>query len=59
VSPNFSGSSNSGYDFRYDSKLKGYIYNLSTSTYGAGTHWMEFKVDGVAAAAYRAYFTLA
>jgi hypothetical protein len=54
------GSSNPNQLFRYDAKLKGYIYNFDVNglPLGVGSHTMEFSVDGVAAAAYVAPFEL-
>lgn len=54
--PNFQGSSNSGYFFRYDASLAGYIYNLSTANLEVGQHTFEFTVDGVSG--YQVRFTL-
>jgi hypothetical protein len=59
--PNFSGNSNFGNLFRYDSSAKSYIYNLSTGgqTWSvSGMHVMYFSVNGVTLPAYIAPFTL-
>jgi microsomal dipeptidase-like Zn-dependent dipeptidase len=37
-----SGNANPDFDFRYDSALGGYIFNLSTKGYGAGTYVLNF-----------------
>jgi len=37
-----SGNANPDFDFRYDSALGGYIFNLSTKGYGAGTYALNF-----------------
>jgi microsomal dipeptidase-like Zn-dependent dipeptidase len=41
-----SGSANPDFDFRYDSGLAGYIFNLSTKGYAAGTYVLSFTVAG-------------
>jgi hypothetical protein len=54
------GSSNLDQLFRYDAKLKGYIYNFDVNglPLGVGRHTMEFSVAGVSAPAYFAPFEL-
>jgi hypothetical protein len=49
------GTSNPDSDFRYDSALSGYIYNLSTRNLSVGTWELQFKV-GSDAATYRVVF---
>ena len=58
-SPNFQGSSNTGYEFRFGSGS--YIYNLDPNqppALGIGTHTLYFVVKGTAAPVYAAPFTL-
>ena len=67
-SPNDTGSSNDGFDFRYDRKLAGYIYNLNvdklTNNGGEpvqlqpGYHTLDFIVKGHGSVVYSAGFTL-
>jgi hypothetical protein len=66
-SPNDTGSANEGFDFRYDRKLEGYIYNLNVDelTNGgtpvqleAGYHTLDFIVDGDESLVYSAGFSL-
>jgi hypothetical protein len=52
------GASNDGNVFRYDPRLRGYIYNLDTTGLAAGRHELELSVDGVEAASYLAPFTV-
>jgi CSLREA domain-containing protein len=49
--PDFQGSSNLGFLFRYDPSSKGYIYNLDTTGIPVppADHYMAFTVNGVAA----------
>jgi hypothetical protein len=37
-----SGNANPDLDFRYDAALGGYIFNLSTKGYAAGTYALRF-----------------
>jgi len=41
-----SGNANPDFDFRYDSGLGGYIFNLSTTGYGTGTYTLNFTANG-------------
>ena len=41
-----SGNANPDFDFRYDSGLGGYIFNLSTKGYGTGTYTLNFTANG-------------
>jgi uncharacterized delta-60 repeat protein len=41
-----SGSANPDYNFRYDSTLAGYIYNLDTKALQTGTYKLMFTVSG-------------
>ena len=41
-----SGNANPDGDFRYDAVLRGYIFNLSTKGYAAGTYSLSFTVSG-------------
>jgi CSLREA domain-containing protein len=59
--PDFVGSSNLGFLFRYDPQSKGYIYNLNTTgiPIPPANHYMAFTVNGVdAQPVYRLPFTL-
>jgi hypothetical protein len=40
------GNANPDFDFRYDSGLRGYIFNLKTTGYGAGTYALNFVAGG-------------
>jgi predicted outer membrane repeat protein len=42
IEPNFSGSSNDGYQFRYEPKDKSYIYNLKTDGFPPGALRLGF-----------------
>ena len=58
-SPNFQGSSNTGYEFRFGSGS--YIYNLDPNqppALGVGSHTLYFVVKGTSAPVYAAPFTL-
>jgi len=55
--PNFSGNSNNGFQFRYDAKLKGYIYNFSSAGLAVGDHTLDFTV-GSSSIVYHAPFVL-
>lgn len=44
--PNFSGSTNLGHLFRYDSTIKGYVYNLNSKGLTPGTHTIGFTASG-------------
>ena len=41
-----SGNANPDFDFRYDAALGGYIFNLSTKGYAAGSYVLNFSVSG-------------
>jgi hypothetical protein len=41
-----SGNANPDFDFRYDAGLGGYIFNLSTKGYGAGSYVLKFSASG-------------
>jgi hypothetical protein len=41
-----SGNANPDFDFRYDAALGGYIFNLSTKGYGAGSYVLQFSASG-------------
>ncbi len=59
--PNFQGNSNNGQVFRNTSNPAAYIYNLDSSQLTqlvAGSHVMNFTIDGVASPAYVAPFVL-
>jgi hypothetical protein len=43
---NDAGSSNPNANFRFDSSLGGYIFNLKTTGLSTGTYRLGFKVDG-------------
>jgi hypothetical protein len=61
LDPQDSGRSNSSptYDFRYDSKLKGYIYNLNQDPpLDPGSYVLYFTVDGTGDVQYEAPFLL-
>ena len=60
LDPQDSGKSNSAptYEFRYDAKLKGYIYNLNEPDILAGDHTLEFSVSTTLGATYTAPFIL-
>ena len=38
------GNANPDFDFRYDSSLPGYVFNLSTKGYARGTYMLNFTV---------------
>jgi hypothetical protein len=40
------GQANPDFDFRYDSTLNGYIFNLKTTGYGTGTYVLSYSVSG-------------
>jgi hypothetical protein len=40
------GDANPDFDFRYDSSLGGYIFNLKTAGYGTGQYLLNFVTDG-------------
>jgi concanavalin A-like lectin/glucanase superfamily protein len=40
------GQANPDFDFRYDSSLGGYIFNLKTTGYGTGTYLLNYSVAG-------------
>ncbi|MDT7603227.1 MAG: hypothetical protein QOF61_1224, partial [Acidobacteriota bacterium] len=40
------GNANPDFDFRYDPALGGYIFNLKTTGYGAGTYALNFVASG-------------
>ena len=40
------GDANPDFDFRYDSSLGGYIFNLKTTGYGTGHYLLNFVTDG-------------
>jgi endoglucanase Acf2 len=40
------GQANPDFDFRYDSSLGGYIFNLKTTGYGTGTYVLTYTVQG-------------
>jgi hypothetical protein len=44
--PNFSGRTNLGYLFRYDSTINGYVYNLNTKGLRSGAHAIGFIASG-------------
>jgi len=44
--PEDSGNSNPDLNFRYDASLGGYIFNLKTTGYSAGTYELHFVVAG-------------
>jgi len=47
LSPNFAGSSNTGFVFRYDPSTSTYIYNLQTTkNFPSGANVMTFTVSG-------------
>jgi CSLREA domain-containing protein len=56
LKPNFSGSSNDGFLFRFTGDS--YIYNLDTTGYPSGTNEMWFYVDGQPTENYKAPFKL-
>jgi hypothetical protein len=56
--PNFSGNSNYGRAFRYNAKLKGYIYNLNVDGLVAGPHTLEFEASTTGTVPYTAPFAL-
>ena len=41
-----SGNSNPDFDFRYDSQIGGYIFNLKTTGYGTGRYLLNFNAGG-------------
>ena len=51
-----SGSANPDDDFRYDSDLGGYIFNLSTKGLSTGTWVLSFTVDGEVESSYSVKF---
>ncbi len=44
--PEDSGNANPDLNFRYDASLGGYIFNLKTTGYAAGTYELHFVVAG-------------
>ena len=44
--PEDAGNANPDLNFRYDSSLEGYIFNLTTSGYAPGTYELNFVVGG-------------
>ena len=40
------GNANPDFDFRYDAGIAGYIFNLSTKGYGAGSYVLNFTASG-------------
>jgi PKD domain-containing protein len=53
-----SGSANPDNDFRYDSSLQGYVFNLSTMDLTTGTWKLSFTVNGQSDASYCVTFDL-
>lgn len=56
--PQFQGSSNPTYLFRYDAPSRTYIYNLDTTGMAPTGHTMQLRIAGATATAYVAPFTL-
>ncbi|HVF57079.1 MAG TPA: DPP IV N-terminal domain-containing protein [Pyrinomonadaceae bacterium] len=40
------GKANPDFDFRYDARVGGYVFNLKTTGYAAGTYVLNFRVAG-------------